>query len=207
MSIVRQDYGSIYDPHAESLIAPIQKTLVADRAYAVGDCFILDGVMYRMTQAVLQGATIVIGTDCEVAPPVTDMIDQIYNATSVNAQSGVAVKEGILEGKVNQVQFQTEYGANNGTPINIDQIDIRTAYIYKLQHGNTFSGTWPTKIDAGSCILAGYSFIINGNPMFGVQLAFGVTNGDKNYIAMRTNSYSASGKTWNAWKYIELTTT
>ena len=78
MSIVRQDYGSIYDPHAESLIAPIQETLVAYKDYAVGDCFILDGVMYRMTQAVLQGATIVIGTDCEVAPPVTDMINN-YN--------------------------------------------------------------------------------------------------------------------------------
>lgn len=74
MSIIRQDYGSIYDPHAESLIAPIQETLVANRAYVVGECFILDGVMYKVIQAITQGSTIVIGTDCEVAPPVTDMM-------------------------------------------------------------------------------------------------------------------------------------
>lgn len=113
----------------------------------------------------------------------------------------------ILDGKVNQVVFQRDYGANNGIPINIDLIHNNVGYIYKVQNGNTFSGTWPSKITAGSCILAGYSYIINDKPMFGVQLAFGIANGDKNYIAMRTNAYSASGKTWTAWKYIELTTT
>ena len=77
MSIIKQDYGSLgNDVQTQMLIAPVLPTMVSDRAYAVGEQFIVDNVLYKITQAV-SGANVplVVGTNCEVSDSITQQIN------------------------------------------------------------------------------------------------------------------------------------
>jgi len=65
----------ISDGRTQAIIAPVQSTLVASKAYAVGEYFIFNGGMYVVTTAIASGASIVIGTasGCNAAPSDTVM--------------------------------------------------------------------------------------------------------------------------------------
>ena len=49
---------------SQSEIAPVESTSTASKAYAVGDLFIYDGKLYRVTTAIASGGTITPGTNC-----------------------------------------------------------------------------------------------------------------------------------------------
>ena len=75
MSIIRQDYGGIgTDIVTQQLIAPVLADMVADRAFAVGEQFIVDSVLYKATSAIAQNDPLVIGTNCELADSITQQI-------------------------------------------------------------------------------------------------------------------------------------
>lgn len=62
-------------------IAPVENGTTASRAYAVGQQFYLsDGKLYRCKQPIAQGATFTIGTNCELAPSITDQIKALWDA-------------------------------------------------------------------------------------------------------------------------------
>lgn len=67
--------AAIGDKADLTLIAPIQSTLTASKAYAVGEQFVYNQVLYKVTQAIAQGATFTIGTNCELASNITDQIN------------------------------------------------------------------------------------------------------------------------------------
>jgi hypothetical protein len=73
-----------------TLIAPVQTTLTASKAYAVGEQFVYNQVLYKVTQAIAQGAQITIGTNAVLAGSVTEQhlkyIDIDYSGTIVNDQ-------------------------------------------------------------------------------------------------------------------------
>ena len=77
MAIIKQDYGSLgNDVQTQMLIAPVLAEMVSDRAYAVGEQFIVNNVLYKITQAV-SGANVplVVGTNCEVSDSITQQIN------------------------------------------------------------------------------------------------------------------------------------
>lgn len=57
-------------------IAPVETGSTASQAYAVGQQFYLNGSLYKAKAAIAQGATITVGTNCELADCVTE---QLYN--------------------------------------------------------------------------------------------------------------------------------
>jgi hypothetical protein len=62
-------------------IAPVENGTTASRAYAVGQQFYLsDGKLYKAKAAIAQGATFTIGTNCELAPSITDQIKALWDA-------------------------------------------------------------------------------------------------------------------------------
>ena len=50
-----------------------ETTTTASKAYSVGDYFILNNVLYRVTSAIASGGTITIGTNCRA----TTIMDEI----------------------------------------------------------------------------------------------------------------------------------
>jgi len=73
MSIIKQDYGSLgNDVQTQMLIAPVLAEMVSDKAYAVGEQFIVNNVLYKITQAVSAAdIPLVVGTNCEVSQTIT----------------------------------------------------------------------------------------------------------------------------------------
>lgn len=71
------NYGKADITDAVELIAPIETELVASRAYSVGDQFVYRGFLYKVTAAIALDAPIVIGTNCQVAPDVSEQIGDL----------------------------------------------------------------------------------------------------------------------------------
>ena len=67
----------------QSLLAPIQTTLVASKAYAIGEQFVYQGLLYKATAAITQGGTITINGNCALSDDVTSQIDKISKTETV----------------------------------------------------------------------------------------------------------------------------
>lgn len=50
------------------MLGPYEDDITADRAYAIGETFIMDGKRYKATAAIAQGGIITPGTNCELDP-------------------------------------------------------------------------------------------------------------------------------------------
>jgi hypothetical protein len=85
MAIIKQDYGQLWGGElaVESLIAPVQKTLIADKTYNVGDQFIYDDRLYKVTVQINATDNIVIGTNAELADDVTTQINERISVPSL----------------------------------------------------------------------------------------------------------------------------
>ena len=93
--------------NAQQMIAPIQTTLVASKAYAVGDQFIYNGLLYKATAAIAQGGTITIDGNCELADSVTEQIRDILTPT-INMYSTFGGTISVSQvGKVVNISFQS----------------------------------------------------------------------------------------------------
>lgn len=77
----------------EDLIAYVQTTLTASKAYAVGEQFVYNGLLYKATATIAQGGTITIGGNCTLADSVTEQINTINN--SIEIKSYTKVKNGV----------------------------------------------------------------------------------------------------------------
>lgn len=63
------------------MIAPIETTLTASLAYAIGDQFIYNGLLYKATAAITQGGTITIDGNCSLADSVVKQINTMNSDT------------------------------------------------------------------------------------------------------------------------------
>ena len=61
---------------AEQMIAPVETSTTASQAYAIGEQFILNGVLYTATAAITAGGTITIGGNCTASDTVTEQIKE-----------------------------------------------------------------------------------------------------------------------------------
>lgn len=63
----------------EPLIAPVQNSLVASKAYAVGEQFIYNGNLYKATASIASGGTITINGNCALADSIADQVTELNN--------------------------------------------------------------------------------------------------------------------------------
>lgn len=89
MSIIRQDYGAIgTDVQTQMLIAPVLAEMKADRQFAVGDQFIVDSVLYKITTAIsVIGTPLVVDTNCELSDTITQQMG--YNNPNLLIPSSI----------------------------------------------------------------------------------------------------------------------
>ena len=66
----------------ESIIAPVEASLTASRAYAIGDQFIYSGTLYAATAAITAGGTITVDGNCTASDTVTEQISNAGNIYS-----------------------------------------------------------------------------------------------------------------------------
>ena len=81
----------------ESIIAPVETSLTASRAYAIGEQFILNGVLYTATAAITAGGTITINGNCTASDSVTEQIQALKTPESVSVTTdGVKTMQTLL---------------------------------------------------------------------------------------------------------------
>ena len=94
-----------------SMIAPIQTSLVASQAYAIGDQFIYNGLLYKATADISSGGTITIGGNCELSDTVVKQIGKTYD---VNLVTGYTLDENLtcVENGVAHLNFSVSHNIN-----------------------------------------------------------------------------------------------
>ena len=111
LDIEGYNYGEGDITTAVQMIAPIESTLVASKAYAVGDQFVYEGLLYKATAAIAEGGTITIGTNVSLADSVTEQIKTSY-----------AIIEGTLADTLNtsvNVPYPNGYSVDNSVVGNL----------------------------------------------------------------------------------------
>lgn len=64
----------------DDLIAPVESASGSEHAYAIGDQFIIEGVLYITTAAIAVGDAFVVGTNCAINQNITDQIKAIVDS-------------------------------------------------------------------------------------------------------------------------------
>lgn len=98
--ITSEFFGEYVDKTTQKMLAPILSTLVAPTGGLAKEAlFIYRNELFKATSAISAGADIVIGSsgNADYASTLAEELaaDQNYDSTSINAQSGLAVKEAI----------------------------------------------------------------------------------------------------------------
>lgn len=93
------------------LLGPYEDDITADRAYAIGETFVMDGKRYRATAAISQGGIITPGTNCELCP--ISLSDVQINGSSI-LNNGVADIPTAGLNRLGAVQTNPDYGVTVG---------------------------------------------------------------------------------------------
>ena len=75
----------------QKLIAPIQDTLIANKAYSIGEEFIYSGVLFKVITAIPNGGNIILdgsSANVEVADTLTEQINTVSKQTQFGTASG-----------------------------------------------------------------------------------------------------------------------
>ena len=121
--------GDIINPKSvNEMIAPVEDG-TASKAYAVGEQFIMNDLLCEATQAIAQGDTMVIGTNCEESEQLSKQVKDIKSDLTVKGQL---------------VELYTGTGGNFTTPIPDDSkyliVTIRTP------NGGNTTKFYPTEL-------------------------------------------------------------
>ena len=113
--------GTVYTiaDGTEPLIAPVQETLVASKAYAVGEQFIYNGNLYKATAPIASGATITINGNCALADSIADQVTELNTALNT---------------------FQPKVRGNGGNPID---------YVIRIKYDSSKTTTSNGLVDTG----------------------------------------------------------
>ena len=136
----------------DSLLAPKESDLIADQAYAVGDTFMMDGKLYKVTTAIAEGGAITTdgaNANCEITNVSGHFVHDVQaNGTSV-LSNGVAniPNTSLTNYGVIKIGSGLYVGSNGITSINVaspSQIKGGTRTQYPIdpasQHMSTFYG-------------------------------------------------------------------
>lgn len=164
----------------QSLLAPIQTTLVASKPYAIGEQFVYQGLLYKVTTAIAQGGTITINGNCELTDDVTTQIkgQTIYdNDVSIAAGAGwtdLPIDYSELE-KYSRVIISCPIGPSNSggqlgslvlTKKDVDYVKTNVAYVLInaiYSNGIWYSVQFAVRSNSSTqkvsliCLVSGYS--------------------------------------------------
>lgn len=85
--------AALTDKAETTMLAPVETTNHASRAYAVGEYFVFNGYLCRATAAIASGGTIAIGTNCASTAAGTELT-AIKESLSNTASIAVAIASG-----------------------------------------------------------------------------------------------------------------
>lgn len=85
------------------MVAPIESSSSASRAYAIGAQFIYNGILYKATAAISQGGNINPGGNCTPASSVTAQISDLSNVTTIAPTLTTGLKDFVVEHAVHKV--------------------------------------------------------------------------------------------------------
>ena len=71
---------------SQSMIAPVETSTTASQSYAIGEQFILNGVLYTATAAITAGGTITIDGNCTASDTVTEQIEKNHTQGKLLAE-------------------------------------------------------------------------------------------------------------------------
>ena len=83
------------DKATQHIVAPVQEDLIAKQAYAVGDLFIFNNGLYKVTTSIASGGAISIGTNCQAASTVVEELRyntkylKFFNGRSISFPMGL----------------------------------------------------------------------------------------------------------------------
>ena len=110
MAMLEADYSALgVDRATQELIAPVLLHMVADRAFAVGDQFICQSTLYKITTAVTLGTTLTVGTNCELSDTITQQIPKEDTWHQFDVYTGIFYKKslGVVTIVFNNQSFDT----------------------------------------------------------------------------------------------------
>ena len=92
LNIDGYNYGEGDIGAAINMMATIESGMIATKNYSAGECFVYNAILYVVTQDVSEGANFVIGTNCALAPNLTDQINLlVYPKTAAITKTTSAV--------------------------------------------------------------------------------------------------------------------
>lgn len=118
----------------QTVIATRQANLTASKAYAIGDQFIYNNILYRATAAIAKNATITIGGNATAADNITTQIGNLIPLKEVNNQYSVSLARNIIAGS-NIITFANSDGGNKPL-MKIDGLTF--ALMKNLTNGNAY---------------------------------------------------------------------
>ena len=104
------------------MIAPVETSTTASQAYAIGEQFILNGVLYTATAAITAGGTITIGGNCTASDTVTEQINTLKKLESISVTA-----DGV---KTYSTLLNELYALIDTSKITVKSILTRGEYIY-----------------------------------------------------------------------------
>lgn len=119
----------------QEVIAPVEDTLTASQAYAVGDQFIYQNKLYKATAAIPSGGTITPNGNCELANSIVEQI-QI-----------VTVTDNVTTGNYGEATIDNTKLTANMTPI-VAYSSVQNTTIHLIYSDDNQSWRiWAEKID------------------------------------------------------------
>lgn len=103
----------------QTVIATRQANLTASKAYAIGEQFVYNNILYRATAAIAKNAAITIGGNATAADNITTQIYSLNKELWVNPNSGsamaattISLNDNIQNYRMLRVSFKIEYTQN-----------------------------------------------------------------------------------------------
>lgn len=111
----------------ESIIAPVETSLTASRAYAIGEQFIYAGTLYTATASITAGGTIVIDGNCTASDTVTE---QIANAGGLPSNMEYGIQA--TNGSTRTITLSKNYSAMGGCILQVNSGSYAGSFFVKV---------------------------------------------------------------------------
>jgi len=158
---------------AARVIATAEPTNISSHAYAIGDQFVYNGILYTATSAISVGSTIIPGTNCSISDTITEQIG--------NAGHTILDEDGITYPQRSKLQFEgcevTDDAVNGITVVKCEGGGVKKYAKPVITVGTyTYDGTTQTPtitgFDANVMTLTGtYEAINAGSYTFTIALS------------------------------------
>lgn len=109
----------VKDENARAMIAPIEASETASQAYAIGDLFVYNGLLYKATAAIAQDATITPGTNCTATTVGSEINGNAADLSSHESNGNIHVTAAQKEawtGKQDALTFDSTPTAGSTNP-------------------------------------------------------------------------------------------